>query len=65
MRKDQETDTTFVRLPKEIIDKLAKPFEHFLHTGATSSAVLLLASVFSAVTGLALLRWWPAHETRP
>nr|WP_204282083.1 Na+/H+ antiporter NhaA [Pontibacter burrus] len=49
MRKASEPEAKTVLLPKALLDKLTKPFDNFLHTGATSSAVLLLATIVALV----------------
>ena len=46
---DQQENPETTRLPKEFIDRLAKPFARFLHIEASGGAVLLLFTIAALV----------------
>jgi NhaA family Na+:H+ antiporter len=64
MTDGRPTESNLTRLPKELADRMTKPFARFLRVEAAAGAVLL-ASVWSAVAGLALLVWVPARGDDP
>jgi NhaA family Na+:H+ antiporter len=49
MNEDQVTNTDITRLPKEIADRLKKPFIRFFHIEAAGGAVLLLFTIAALV----------------
>ena len=58
MSDDRDTGTHLTRLPKELADRLTKPFARFLRVEAAAGAVLLLAA--AAALGLSNSPW--AHR---
>jgi NhaA family Na+:H+ antiporter len=49
MSKDQQGNAEFTRLPKELLDRLTKPFARFLAIEAAAGAILLLSTVAALV----------------
>ncbi|ACF45204.1 MAG: Na+/H+ antiporter NhaA [Prosthecochloris sp.] len=49
MTTDHQANAEITRLPKEFLDRLAKPFTHFLHIEAAGGAILLLFTVAALV----------------
>lgn len=60
MTTDQEGNPPAARLPREAIDRLAKPFVRFLHIEASGGAVLLAFTVAALI--LSNSRWADAFE---
>jgi hypothetical protein len=53
---DKKADADLARLPRQLVDRLTKPFVQFLRIEAAAGA-LLLAFAVAAVAGVALLAW--------
>ena len=49
MSEDQQNNAEFTRLPKELLDRLTKPFARFLAIEAAAGAILLLSTVAALV----------------
>jgi len=49
MREDRPPDAQITRLPKELVDRLTKPFARFLRVEAAGGAILLLFTVAALV----------------
>ena len=49
MSEDQQGNAEFTRLPKELLDRLTKPFARFLAIEAAAGAILLLSTVAALV----------------
>jgi NhaA family Na+:H+ antiporter len=49
MSEDQKGAAELAKLPRELVDRLTKPFVRFLHIEAAAGAVLLLFAVASMV----------------
>ena len=49
MSENRRADTEHVRLPREIVDSLTRPFVRFLHIEAAGGAVLLLSAVSALI----------------
>ena len=60
MNEDQVTNTDITHLPKEIVDRLKKPFIRFFHIEAAGGAVLLLFTV--AALALSNSPWAHVYE---
>lgn len=49
MNLNQQADSGLDRLPRELVDRLTKPFGRFLHIEALGGGLLLLATVAALV----------------
>lgn len=49
MREDRQPNAQITRLPKELVDRLTKPFSRFLRVEAAGGAILLLFTVAALV----------------